>query len=98
MQVVIPLSLMETILEMLLEVFGRELFMPIDVMFGWPYTSEKANELAYVQGLHERLEDAYDVAREHLKKSTPRQKRYYDIWANEKPYQSGDNEHCLNNE
>ena len=52
-------------------VFGRELFMPIDMMFGQPYTSEKA-ELAYVQGLCERLEDSYDVAREHLEKSATR--------------------------
>ena len=34
-------------------VFGRELFMPIDVMFGQLYSSEKANELTYVQGLRE---------------------------------------------
>ena len=53
--------------------------MPIHVMFGQPYSSEKADELVYVQGLCERLEDAYDVAREHLEKSATRQRRYYDV-------------------
>ena len=62
-------------------VFGRELFMPIYVMFGQPYSSEKVDGLAYVQGLRERLEDIYDVAREHIEKSTLRQKRYYNIQA-----------------
>ena len=37
-----------------------------------------------------RLEDAYDVAREHLQPSAVRQKRYYDVRANEKPYRPGD--------
>ena len=38
----------------------------------------------------ERLEDAYEVAREHLKLSANRQKRYYDVKANERPYKVGD--------
>ena len=71
-------------------VYGRELFMPIDVMFGKPDDQSGPNELDYVQGLRDRLEDAYDVARECLKQSAVRQKRYYDVRANEKPYNSGD--------
>ena len=67
-----------------------ELFMPIDVVFGQPYSSEKADELAYVLGLRERLEKAYDVARENLEKSTTTQNRYCNVRANEKPYQAGD--------
>ena len=38
----------------------------------------------------ERLEDAYDVAREHLEKSATIQKRYYNVRANKKPCQTGD--------
>ena len=64
--------------------------MPIDIMIGQPYSSEKADELAYVQGLCERLEDTYDVAREQLEKSTARQKRYYNVQAKKKPYKTGD--------
>ena len=71
-------------------VYGKELFMPIDVMMGPPDDSTNQDELDYVVGLRERLEDAYDVAREHLQTSANRQKRYYDVRANEKPYKPGD--------
>ena len=63
--------------------------MPIDVMMG-ETTPTLEDELDYVQGLRERLEDAYEVAREHLEKSAVRQKRNYDVRANEHPYEPGD--------
>ena len=71
-------------------VYGREMFMPIDVMFGKPEGDMGGEELEYVRGLRGRLEDAYDVAREHLQQSAERQKRYYDVRANESPYEPGD--------
>ena len=71
-------------------VFGKELYMPIDVMVGSPDDSSNQDELDYVTGLRERIEDAYDVAREHLQTSANRQKRYYDLRANESPYKPGD--------
>lgn len=71
-------------------VYGRELFLPVDVMIGQPGNSEVKDELEYVRGLRERLEDAYDLAREQLQKSAVRQKRYYDVRANEQPYEPGD--------
>ena len=71
-------------------VFGKELFMPIDVMVGSPDDNSNQDELDYVTGLRERLEDAYDVAREHLQTSANRQKRHYDLRANESPYKPGD--------
>ena len=71
-------------------VYGKELFMPVDVMMGHPGSESSRDELEYVQGLRNRLEDAYDVAREHLQSSANRQKRYYDVNASEKPYEPGD--------
>ena len=71
-------------------VYGKELFMPVDVMMGHPESGSGKDELEYVQGLRDRLEDAYDVAREHLQSSAIRQKRYYDVNASEKPYKPGD--------
>ena len=71
-------------------VYGKEMYMPIDVLVGQPEDSEVAGELEYVQGLRDRLEDAYDVAREHLQTSANRQKRGYDVRANENPYEPGD--------
>ena len=70
-------------------VYGRELFVPIDVLVGKPENSCQ-DELEYVEGLRNRLEDAYDVAREHLKVDAVRQKRTYDVRANENPYEPGD--------
>jgi len=70
-------------------VYGRELYMPIDVMMGQSEV-EMTGELDYVQQTRERLEDAYDIAREHLEISANRQKRYHDLRAHEKPYKPGD--------
>ena len=47
-------------------VFGKEMYMPVDVMMGCPDRFAKREELEYVQGLRNRLKGAYDVAREHL--------------------------------
>ena len=64
--------------------------MPIDVMVGKPDSSEEADELEYVQGLRKRLEDAYDVAREHLERSAARKNELLDVQANEEPYKAQD--------
>ena len=63
--------------------------MPIDVMMGHP-EEEAVDELEYTRGLRHRLEEAHEVAREHLRISATRQGRYYDLKANEKPYNTGD--------
>ena len=47
-------------------VFGKEMYMPVDVMMGHPDHLSNWDEYEYVQGLRNMLEDAYDVAREHL--------------------------------
>ena len=60
--------------------------MPTDILMGRPECSEEVDEPLYVQVIRERLEDAYEVAREHLKLSANRQKRYYDVRANEQPF------------
>ena len=70
-------------------VYGRELHFPIDVMIGMP-EDVVPGELPYVTDLKHRLEEAYDVARENLQADAVRQKRYYDLNANEKPYEKGD--------
>ena len=68
------------------KVYGRELYMPIDIMMRRLECSEDVDELDYVQELRERLEDAYEAAREHLKLSAIKQKSYYDVRSNEQPY------------
>ena len=39
-------------------VFGKEMSMPVDVMIGCPNSLSNQDELAYVQRLRDRLEDA----------------------------------------
>ena len=57
-------------------VFGKEMYMPVHVILECP---DKLSKQEYVQGLRDRLEDAYDVAGEHLQSIASRQKRYYDV-------------------
>ena len=64
--------------------------MPTDIMMGRLECSEDVDELYYVRELGKRLEDAYELAREHLKLSAVRQKRYYDARAKEQLYKPGD--------
>ena len=64
--------------------------MPVNVMLGGSEGSEEGDELDYVWELRERLEDAYEVATEHLRLSANRQKRYYNVKANEQLYKVGD--------
>ena len=39
--------------------YGRELFMPVDVLLRRPEGSKEVDELDYVLDLRERLKDAY---------------------------------------
>ena len=61
-------------------VYGRELFMPIEIMMERPECSEDVDELHYAQELREGLGDAYGVAREHLNFHGVMQKRFYDVY------------------
>ena len=47
-------------------------------------------KLEFIQGLRDRLEDAFDVAGEHLLSSASRQKSYYDARTTKSPYEPGD--------
>ena len=71
-------------------VFGKQMYMPVDIMMEQPDKSSNRDELEYVQVLRDRLEDAYDVAREHLQSSASREKRFCDVRAYESPFELGD--------
>ena len=57
--------------------FGRELAMPVDLMY--PLTEEPPSESTheYVKRLRGKLRYAYELARNSLRRSTERQKRLY---------------------
>jgi len=57
--------------------FGREVRLPVDVMFGrQPDHQLEVSE--YVRHLRDTLEEVHEHAREHLRTSQKRQKDYYD--------------------
>ena len=57
---------------------GREVDLPIDLMFGRPEIDLDVNETDYTSKLRCKFESAYDYARGQLQKSAIRQKRNYD--------------------
>ena len=70
-------------------VFGRELRLPCDLMFGAPPDKEQSMT-DYTTHLVERLHDIHHFAREHLKVASDRMKARYDQLANSAGYQEGD--------
>ena len=71
-------------------VFGREVRLPIDVMFGLPphYPPTEINK--YAMGLRMRLDKAYRQVREYMGLQQRRQKVHYDKLCNGKPFKIGD--------
>jgi hypothetical protein len=70
-------------------VFGRELRLPCDLMFGAPPDREQS-VTDYAADLVERLHDAHHFARQHLEVASDRMKTRYDQLANSAGFQEGD--------
>ena len=69
--------------------FGREVRLPVDIMFG-RCPEEPAETTEYVVHLRNALEQAHEKARQHLKAAQRRQKDYYDLRVFGEPYVAGD--------
>jgi hypothetical protein len=70
-------------------VFGRELRLPCDLLFGAPPDKERpATE--YAADLVAHIHDIHDYARQHLKMASDRMKTWYDKLANSAGYHEGD--------
>jgi len=71
---------------------GREVRMPIDLVMGLPAEQCGLNRTVddFVQGLQERAQEAYGVAREHLGEAARRRKATYDIRVRQAEYGVGD--------
>jgi hypothetical protein len=70
-------------------VFGRELRLPCDLLFGAPPEKEQSTT-DYVADLVERLHDTHHYARRHLRVASDRIKVRYDRLANSAGFQEGD--------
>ena len=69
---------------------GREVSLPLDIMFGSLTDQEKVTAPEYVQRLQSRLKTCFQEVREHLRKFGERQKRYYNLSTHGTAYQPGD--------
>ncbi|XP_033607654.1 uncharacterized protein LOC117282386 [Cryptotermes secundus] len=70
-------------------VFGRELRLPCDLLFGVP-PGKELPVTDYAADLVEHLHDIHDYARKHLKLASDRMKTRYDKLANSAGYDEGD--------
>ena len=70
--------------------FGREVQLPIDIMFGKPLGVTTTSTSEYARALEQRLVAAYEHVREHLGIEQRRHKQLYDRKVAGKPYKEGD--------
>ena len=69
--------------------YGRQVRMPIDIMFGTP-TPDTASPSEYADDLRKRLEKAYQQVREQMGHQLDRQKELYDRKVHGKLFEAGD--------
>ena len=70
--------------------FGRQVRMPIDIMYGSPNTTQPSSVPQYVVTLRDDLEEAYKRVRIRMQQKLHRQKELYDQRAHGDPYKLGD--------
>ena len=71
--------------------FGRELNLPIDLLYGRPPQPELPNSMEdYVSNLKEKLEDVHNFARIRMRVASDRMKRRYDIGTTRAVFEVGD--------
>ena len=70
--------------------FGREVQLPIDVMYGLPSgTEQPANVPLFVKNLRKWMSEAYERVRSHLSSEQRRHKQLYDVKVAGKPFTRG---------
>ena len=72
--------------------FGREVRLPIDIMYGDPPSKDEmpACPIEYVEWVRSAMQGSFELARDNLKKSAQRQKRYYDRNTELRSFKPGD--------
>ncbi|GFS80479.1 retrovirus-related Pol polyprotein from transposon 412 [Trichonephila clavipes] len=71
------------------DVFGRDLRLPCDLLFGRPPDTPSSPE-EYVQNLQARFEDVHNLARERINLRTQKMKTRYDTKATGHQFKEGD--------
>ena len=70
-------------------VFGREINLPVDILAG-PIPDARVQPQLYAMEVKTRLENAFEVARQHADGEQRRQKKRYDTRMHGSPYKLGD--------
>ncbi|MES9880089.1 MAG: reverse transcriptase domain-containing protein [Sedimenticola sp.] len=70
--------------------FGREMTMPIDLLYGPPPESKEQTECEFVQTLRNKLANVHASAREKMVKAADKQKKTYDHRLHVNIYKRGD--------
>ena len=70
--------------------FGREVELPTDLMFGRPPGEVQLDIHGYVANAKEEMYTVYEMARIEMKKASDRQKRHYDLHQNMKTFPVGE--------
>jgi transposase InsO family protein len=70
--------------------FGRELNLPIDLLFGRPPNERVESIDDYVEALEKRLENVYEFARIRTRIASDRMKKRYDVCASDEVFKVGE--------
>ena len=73
--------------------FGREVNLPVDVMFGRPNVNFSLlffSSLSLLKELHSVLESSFKLAREVTQRKQEQQKDHYDVRSSDGRYKVGD--------
>jgi transposase InsO family protein len=70
--------------------FGREVLMPVDLLFGKTSQLKDVSTPEYVHNLTNRMDKVHDIVRDRFLKAADRQKRRYDLTCNTREYKVGD--------
>lgn len=70
--------------------FGREVNLPIDLLYPLPKRNTTQDHSEYVRDLRGEMEECYAAAREALRRAAERQERVHDTRIRENEYHPGD--------
>ena len=71
-------------------VFGHEVRIPVDIVYGSPTEAPAQTYSVYVEDDRERMTEAYEEVQIALRKAAERNKRYYDVRVKKNTYSVGD--------
>ena len=69
---------------------GREINLPIDLLFGRPPNEQVEAVDDYVEMLEKRLENVYELARIGTRVASDRMKKRYDVCVSEETFEARD--------